>query len=106
MKEITKDQNLTSNHENYSVWDEKSIKVINVRWDNSEAKISKLEGIAKKYNLKWNREKMNRKKQTKYIFTEHQWTICKTSNSPPYRKLEFHKIGRGGGKNILKDIMA
>ena len=31
--------------------------MINVRWDTSEAKISKLEGIAKKLNHKWTREK-------------------------------------------------
>lgn len=47
------------------------LKVINVRWDTSEAKISKLEGIAKTLNHEWTREKKIEWKKG----TEHQWNV-------------------------------
>lgn len=34
-----------------------TLKMINVRWDTTEAKISKCEVLAKKYSQKWIREK-------------------------------------------------
>lgn len=74
------------------------LKVINVRRDTSEAKISKCERIVKKLNHKWTREKKDSMKEMNRASVK-----CGTSSSSQVcGYFEFHRAEIGVRKKLLK----
>lgn len=73
-KEITKEQHWISNHENYNIRDKNTLNVTNARWDTSEAKVSKLECIAKQSNQKWTKAGGRGGDRMGDKWRKHQWS--------------------------------